>query len=263
MLEYQSMSRRQRRDAQKLAKELLQTTPPASEPLEPMSLVAELATAFMKPENVVAAIVYGDGNGNYFGDVVLKKGTRLLQKGALDGSPLASPEEAFASIRQLLGQIKAMREHPIVAVFREKWGDPDLVELLRVEHEEFGYRYVYLQQNQIPEAAKAFASFFELNKDRIVEANNGCTVDALQLARDEIIDLSPDFASRSYLLGPSDLSPETERKIGLLHYAAAYLFANGVIKVDDKGRTGSSTAIKSDDLQAMVHPEVPVQIVVH
>ena len=47
-----------------------------------MSLVAELATAFMKPENVVAAIVYGDGTGNYFGDVVLKKGTRLLPKRA-------------------------------------------------------------------------------------------------------------------------------------------------------------------------------------
>ena len=81
MLNFKDLSRQDRRAARKLAKELLRTVPAAQEPEEPRSIRGALSTAFMKPENVISALVYSDGNGNWWGDVVLNKGGKSLQIG--------------------------------------------------------------------------------------------------------------------------------------------------------------------------------------
>ena len=81
MLDYRSLSRHDRRAAKKLAKELLRTVPAAQEPDGPRSIRGALSTAFMKPENVIGALVYSDGNGNWWGDVVFNKGEKCFQMG--------------------------------------------------------------------------------------------------------------------------------------------------------------------------------------
>lgn len=58
MLNYKDLSRHDRRAARRLAKELLRTVPAAQEPDEPRSIRGALSTAFMKPENVIGALVY-------------------------------------------------------------------------------------------------------------------------------------------------------------------------------------------------------------
>ena len=84
MLDYRSLSRHERRAAKKLAKELLRTVPAAEKPIseEQCSIRGALSTAFMKPENVIGALVYTDGNGNWWGDVVFNKGEKCFQIGS-------------------------------------------------------------------------------------------------------------------------------------------------------------------------------------
>ena len=84
MLDYRSLSRHDRRAAKKLAKELLRTVPAAEKPIseEQCSIRGALSTAFMKPENVIGALVYSDGNGNWWGDVVFNKGEKCFQIGS-------------------------------------------------------------------------------------------------------------------------------------------------------------------------------------
>ena len=60
MLDYGSLSRHNRRAAKNLAKELLRTVPAAQEAAGPCSIRGKLSTAFMKPENVIGALVYTD-----------------------------------------------------------------------------------------------------------------------------------------------------------------------------------------------------------
>ena len=48
----------------KLAKELLRTIPAAQKPGEACSIRGALSTAFMKPENLIGALVYTDRKGN-------------------------------------------------------------------------------------------------------------------------------------------------------------------------------------------------------
>ena len=140
MLNYKSLSRHDRRAARKLAKELLRTVPAAQEPEEPLSIRGALSTAFMKPENVVGALVYTDGNGHWWGDVVLRKGAKYHVMGTPDEAPLQSVDHALEHLKDLIADIKAMREHPLVQEFRRNGIDPERVELLRVGHEKFGHR---------------------------------------------------------------------------------------------------------------------------
>ena len=81
MLNYGSLSRHERRAAKKLAKQLLRTVPAAKSQKGPCSIRGALSTAFMKPENVIGALVYSDGNGNWWGDVVFNKGEKYFQIG--------------------------------------------------------------------------------------------------------------------------------------------------------------------------------------
>jgi hypothetical protein len=100
-----------------------------------------LSTAFMKPENVIGALVYTDGNGNWWGDVVLNKGRdKYCQMGSEEEAPLQSYDDALEHVKAVIASIKAMREHPLVQEFRRNGIDPERVELLRVGHEKFGHR---------------------------------------------------------------------------------------------------------------------------
>ena len=149
MLNYGSLSRHERRAAKKLAKELLRTVPAAEEPKEePCSIRGAVSTAFMKPENVIGALVYTDGNGNWWGDVVFKKGEKCFQIGTQEEAPARSCDDALGYVKAVIAYIKAMREHPLVQEFRERGFDPERVELLRVGHERFGHRWVLLDDRR-------------------------------------------------------------------------------------------------------------------
>ena len=159
MLDYRSLSRHDRRAAKKLAKELLRTVPAAEKPRS-SSIRGALSTAFMKPENVIGALVYSDGNGNWWGDVVFNKGEKCFQIGS-EEVPAQSSDDALECVKDLIASIKAMREHPLVQEFRERGFDPEGVELLRVGHEKFGYRWVLLDETQILTGSEAFAKSVE------------------------------------------------------------------------------------------------------
>ena len=127
MLNYTSLSRHDRRAAKNLAKELLRTVPAAQEAAGPCSIRGKLSTAFMKPENVIAVLVYTDGNGNWWGDVVLNKGEKCVQIGSQEEAPLQSYDEALGYVKSMMAYIKAMCEHPFVQELREKGCDPEQV----------------------------------------------------------------------------------------------------------------------------------------
>ena len=226
MLDYGSLSRHDRRAAKNLAKELLRTVPAAEKPIseEQCSIRGGLSTAFMKPKNVIGALVYSDGKGNWWGDVVFKKGEKCFQIGTQEEAPAQSPEDALEHVKAVIASIKAMREHPVVQEFREKGFDPERVELLRVRHEKFGYRWVLLDENQILMGAEAFANS--------VERKFGGVVDKLERARTVILQTAPQFATDSAFLQPPDDHDEDEGAIQLLYCAAAFLLRCGIVNVD-------------------------------
>ena len=211
MLDYRSLSRHDRREAKKLAKELLRTVPAAEKPIseEQCSIRGALSTAFMKPENVIGALVYSDGNGNWWGDVVFNKGEKCFQIGSAEDSPAQSYDDALGCVKDLIASIKAMREHPLVQEFRERGFDPEGVELLRVGHEKFGHRWVLLDENQILTGAEAFAES--------VERKFGGVVDMLEQARTVILQTAPQFATDSAFLQLPDDHDEQEGAIQLLY----------------------------------------------
>ena len=174
MLDYRSLSRHERRAAKKLAKELLRTVPAAEKPIseEQCSIRGALSTAFMKPENVIAVLVYTDGNGNWWADVVLNKGEKCFQMGSQEEAPLQSYDDALGYVKAVIAYIKAMREHPLVQELREKGCDPEQVELLRVGHAKFGHRWVIMDDNQIRTGAEAFVEYVE---DKFGRSRHGRT----------------------------------------------------------------------------------------
>jgi hypothetical protein len=222
MLDYANLSRHERKAAAKLARQLLRTVPAAQEPDEPRSIRGALSTAFMKPRNIIGAVVYTDGSGNYWGDVILKKGKKTCQMGTAEGAPLQSPEVALDQVKELIASIKAMREHPIVQGFRDDGVDPELVELLRVRHEEFGCRWVLLNEEQIRIGSEAFAKY--------VEGKFPGMADKPEQARIVILQMAPRFATHPVFL----LSPDNEQEavVRLFRSAAAFLLRTGIINVD-------------------------------
>src|ERR1700751_897325 len=134
LVAYGSLSRHERQAARKLAKELLRSVPTAHKTDEPRSLREAVSTAFMRPENVIGALVYSDGNGNWWGDVVFKKGEKRYQTGTQEKAPAQSYDDALEHVKSMMAQIKAMREDPLVQEFRERGFDPERVELLWVRH---------------------------------------------------------------------------------------------------------------------------------
>ena len=225
MLDYGSLSRHERRTAKKLAKELLRTVPAAEKPMseEQCSLRGAVSTAFMKPENVIGALVYSDGNGNWWGDVVFKKGEKRFQIGTQQEAPARSYDEALGYVKSMIAYVKAMREDPLVQEFRERGFDPERVELLRVGHERFGHRWVLLDDRRILLASEAFAKFVERKG----------VVDKLEEARKVILQTAPQFATNPVFLLPAvDDDDEKRDALQLLYHAAAFLLRCGILNVD-------------------------------
>ena len=75
---YETLPQQDRRAAEKLAKKLLRTTPAAPRREFSGTVRDALDTAFIKAENVVAALVYDQGNGTWWSDVVFRKGKYKL-----------------------------------------------------------------------------------------------------------------------------------------------------------------------------------------
>ena len=197
MLDYRSLSRHERRAAKKLAKELLRTVPAAEKPIKRRTLLNTwvLNTAFMKPENVIGALVYSDGNGNWWGDVVFNKGEKCVQMGSQEEAPLQSYDEALEHVKAVIAYVKAMREHPFVQELREKEYDPEQVELLRVGHAKFGHRWVIMDDDQIRRGAAAFTEY--------VEDKFPSVVDTVEQARTVILETAPSSQPVMFL-HPSD-----------------------------------------------------------
>ena len=196
IVEYESLSRPERRAAQKLAKQLLRCVPPAKDAPIFVSPRAALSTAFMKPENVIAALVYGDGDGNWWSDAVLRKGNDTVQMGTNETTPMRSAEEAIEAMESLIATIKATREHPFVQRLRDRGADPLQVEFLCIQDKGIGCRWLPLDETQTKSRANAFATF--------AEKQNIQPIDALELARSTILREAPKFVTGSdFLLLPT------------------------------------------------------------
>ena len=135
----------------------------------------------------------------------------------------AITENALGCVKDLIASIKVMREHPLVQEFRERGFDPEGVELLRVGHEKFGYRWVLLDENRIVRAPR--------HSRNLLSANLG-VVDTLEDARIVILRTAPQFAADSAFLQLPDDHDGEEGAIQLLYDAAAFLLRCGIVNVD-------------------------------
>jgi hypothetical protein len=223
MLNYLSLPRHDRRAAKKLAKQLLRTVPAAQKAEEPSSVRGKLNTAFMKPKNVIGAFVYSDGNGNWWGDVVFRKGEKCSQIGSAEDSPAQPPENALEDIKAVIAMEKAMREHPFVGELRAKGCDPEQVELLRVGHASLGHRWVIMDEEQIQTGAEAYVTYLQ---EKLPNANK------IEHARTFVLQTAPRFATGPMFLNLEDDQNVEEGAFQLLNDAAAFLLSCGVINVD-------------------------------
>ena len=92
----------------------------------------------MKPENVVAAFVYDEGDGSWRSVVVFQKGKYKVQRCI----SCDSRQQALSCLESQIAKIKATCEHPAVADFRRRGVEPNGLVWLGVRHKQFGYRYV-------------------------------------------------------------------------------------------------------------------------
>ena len=106
MTVYENLPQRDRRAAEKLAKTLLRNTRVGPKSEFSGTLRDALDTAFMKPENVVAALVYDEGNGFWRSDVVFQKGKYNVQRGISCGSR----QQALSCLESQIANIKATCE---------------------------------------------------------------------------------------------------------------------------------------------------------
>jgi hypothetical protein len=234
-LNYQTLSRKQRREAKRYAKHLLATVPAATTLDEIASLRGALATAFMKPKNVIGVLVYGDDHGNWWADIVLRKGKRVFQGGSPERNPMRSREHALECAKHLIAQVKAMREHPIVQVARDGGLDPEATELFRVEHEKFGCRWAMLDERQISAGEKGFSEF--------IDQACGPLADKIEVARRTVLELAPRFADHPYFLTRTDESEASKRRLNVLFCAVAFLSANGIVNLNDQDEEIESGSI--------------------
>jgi hypothetical protein len=157
------------------------------------------------------------------------KGEKCFQMGTPEQAPARSYDDALGHVKATIANIKAMREHPLVEEFREKGLDPERVELLRVQHERFGHRWLLLDDNQIWTGAEAFVA--------CVEDKFPGVVDTLEKARTVVLQTAPQFATDPVFLQLPDDHDGEEGAIGaiqLLYCAAAFLLRNGIVNVDQE-----------------------------
>ena len=222
---YERLPRRDRRAAEKLAKKLLRNTPigPKSEFSD--TLRDALDTAFMKPENVVAALVYDEGNGSWRSDVVFQKGKYNVQRGISCGSR----QQALSCLESQIANIKATCEHPAVAVYRRRGVEPNGVQLLGVRHKQFGYRYVERYMDEIQSEGLEF-----LRKHGITPSESETAIKyAARLASDTVLLYAPEFATDDPLLRPPAGTDKSADEIALWWEAASFLLVGDIADIRD------------------------------
>jgi hypothetical protein len=188
--DYTQLTRAERRRAEKYAKKLLQTVPALQDPDQPVSLRGAVDTAILKAENVMAARVFPDAENQWFCEVILRRGDGL--RPARNGMPFPGRDEAVACLEHCIGSIKGTQEHPVVNQFRKLGIDPERIELLRVQHDSFGERWMIVPTTEISTRATAFAEKVELE--------NGPGVDKLAMAFIFLHESAPAFATDPLLL---------------------------------------------------------------
>jgi hypothetical protein len=240
MLHYSSLSQHERRAAKKLAKELLRTVPAAQEPDGPCSIRGALSTAFMKPENVIGALVYSNGTGKWWGDVVLRKGEKFVQFGTQEETPAQSCDEALGFVKSAIAYVKAVREHPLVQEFREMGCDPERVELLRVGHAKCGQRWAIMDDDQVRTGAETFLDCF---KDKFPSG-----ADMIEHARTLILQTAPRFATGPMFLTLEDDQVAERSAFELVHDAAAFLLRCGIMNVDQEPTEADVYLLKSETM---------------
>ena len=223
---YETLPQQDRRAAEKLAKKLLRTTPAAPRREFSGTVRDALDTAFIKAENVVAALVYEQGNGTWWSDVVFRKGKYKLQQGV----PCGSKQQALSCLKSQIAEIKATREHPLVADFRSRGIEFEAFLWLGVRHKEFGYKYVQCHIDEIRSEALKF-----LGRHRIVEIMGEAGKPyAEKMARETVLRYAPDFASDDVLLEPPAGTDKSEDAIKSWREAASFLLARGFTDIDDR-----------------------------
>jgi len=222
---YETLSRNERRAAKKLAKKLLRSVQPVKDSFRITSVRGALNTAFMKPENVEGVLIYDDGEGNWWGDAVLRKGSGTIQWGTCTDAPRKSYQEALGDAKNLIAGIKfGIDEEPIVQKIRAMGADPAEVEFLRVSRPDFGCRWIpFLSQTGVAEAADTFVASFAKS-----------TIPMEDMARTFIFLVTDELLHDPvWLLTPDDFTERGETA-ELAYCAGAYLVQNGILNFDAK-----------------------------
>jgi hypothetical protein len=75
------------------------------------SIPDEFAASIMTPSNVHAAIIYTDGDGNWWGDVCVKNENGFAQFGVPTDQPCRSYKGALDRVKQATALIKGMPDN--------------------------------------------------------------------------------------------------------------------------------------------------------
>jgi hypothetical protein len=229
MTVYENLPQRDRLAAEKLAETLLRSTPAGPKSEFSGTLRDALDTVFMKPENVVAAFVYAEGDGSWLSVIVVQKGKHIVQRYIT----CDSREQAFCCLESQIANIKATCEHPAVADFRRRGVEPNGLVWLGVRHKQFGYRYVERYIDGIQAEALEF-----LRKHGLADiADEALRREALQhavrLARDTVLLHAPEFATDDPLLRPPAGTDKSADEITLWREAASLLLVAEIADIDD------------------------------
>lgn len=160
-----TLSENGRRSAERLAEHLLQTTTPeagfnAIEFCERMSIREALNSPFMKPHNVVGALVSGS-ESRWWCDIFFRTPDYISSLGLREDSPANTREEAESSLRKLMGNLPVMQEHPIVHECRKRGLAPEAVWCLKIYRTNEQCKLVFREKGQVQLEREEFMQQFE------------------------------------------------------------------------------------------------------
>jgi hypothetical protein len=221
-LNYESLSLPERKSAQRRAKRLLWTATAIAQPTY-QPLAKALATAYLKPENVVAVVIHKDPEkrNRWYSDIVMRRGDRLVQVSEWDW--FFSKKDALLAAKRKIGEIKGTKEHRILKIIRSQG----------LGHDEFGRRLFLVSEPAIAKGAENFINF--------VESCYGDLMDKVELARMLLLLGGPYFkADPAFLLAEEDMIDDAAH---LQWNAAAYLLSNKItfVKNTSIGEEGFSS----------------------
>ena len=224
---YELLPAEDRRATERRAKRLLRTTPAAPKHKFMGTMRDALDTQYKTTKNVVAALTYYDGDDRWWSDVVFRKGKHKLQYGIA----CCSEQQALSCLKSQIAEIKATREHPLVADVRET-GDYDALLWLGVQYRQIGYRYVERRIDGIRSESVEF-----LKKHGIAKSASEAEMrQAELLARDTVLRYVPDFTPDDLgdpILRPPANTGKSDEEIKLWQEAASFLLWRGIIDIND------------------------------